>query len=908
MTADFVAVDLARLSADRGEVAGVSGGQRCVWLIGYPEAALRARSHTDPDAEFQSAADVPAAVNALLDRTGGCPWVTFEQADTLSQLLETDSSGAFMAVTQFDVVEPAALALPLVAERSLEAYLAAAGLDLAPAAGLRTAVAVAALWDKLPALIGKLPVPVRLAVSRLLSQGRHPLAPLWSAWCGPSEGQAEPLGGWLREHVRAITPGQPEEEATPTCRPIDVEAVAAVFAADGPLARLMGNYEPREGQVEMARAVAGALNGGKCLLVEAGTGTGKSLAYLVPAVHFALQNNARVVVSTNTKNLQDQLQSKDLPFLGRALGGSFRSALIKGRGNYLCVDKLLREYDDAGLLNFDDQALYLAYLVSWAAHSADGDLDTLSGCLQARYPRLESYARQLASDGETCTATSARGHPCFATIARRKAFEADILVVNHSLTLANAGVEVLPTFAHLIFDEAHNLEDIATEQFGLTFERRALFGRVREVSPSGEARTLHNRLRRALGELPGEYNDAPLQAVTGVEQCAAAVLDGSEEFGQALAGLALYALGMSVDQLTRPERLRLRPDMLEGAVGEQLKTAGGSLLERLTALAKALTELGNKLVEVRAQMPEVEPYLTAVQAARNEWSEQARALSVLLALDDPQFVYWLEFVLRRDLWEWRLRAAPIEAGQALAENIYAGKAAVILTSATLTVNGSFDYFSARLGLDQAKVSGFDYPEQVMLAMPTNIALPQDGRFLNHVMRAVEDVVRLLDGRTLVLFTAKEPMLRSFEELAPRFEAIGVEPLCQFISGSRHRLAERLRRDDHAVLFGTRSFWEGIDVPGDALQCVVIVKLPFEVPDDPVFQARCEHLEAQGVNAWTRYAVPQAVIRFKQGFGRLIRTNADKGVVICLDRRLREKEYGRAFLRSVPGYRGVFEPW
>ncbi|NUQ00533.1 MAG: hypothetical protein HUU35_11830, partial [Armatimonadetes bacterium] len=739
-------------------------------------------------------------------------------------------------------------------------------------------------------------------------------------------GEAGHLDSLLRQRLRELIPPATEPAEPTDCRPIDPDEVAAWFGADGAIGRGMASYEKRDGQVQMSRAVAEALNGGHCLLVEAGTGTGKSIAYLAPALRFAVHNSTPLVVSTNTKNLQDQLFAKDLPLLAAALEFEFRAELIKGRGNYLCVEKLLREYADAGLLPFDDQLFYLAYLLSWAEQTRWGDLDDLSGYLCRRYPRLEAYARGLASDSESCTATTARNHPCFATYARRRAGEADLLVVNHALALANATVEVLPPFRHVVFDEAHNLEDIATEAFGLELERRGLLQLLREVGGTRDARSFANRLRRLLQDAPAEMTEV-LEELTAAEQAVNEVSAAIEVFGEQLAGLVMARLGRSADELTRAEKLRLDPRIWSGALGESLRVAADNLAGRIGELHQALTRvtvglqgLGGEGMGAGAALDstELQALRVAAQARQGEWAEQLRVLGILTDLSDEQYVYWLEFALRREAWEWRLKAAPIEAGEALAEHVYRRLEAVVLTSATLTVDGRFDYFAHRLGLTTEGIkerfvplqvpSSFDYQRQVLLGMPNNIAAPNDEKFESHVARAIEDIALLLDGRTLLLFTSVAAMRRAHERLAPRLAEAGIEALCQGVSGSRHALAERFRTQEHAVLFGTRSFWEGIDVPGDALCCVVIVKLPFSVPDDPVHAARCEHLEAQGINAWSAYSVPQAVILFKQGFGRLIRTATDRGAVIVLDRRLRERSYGRAFLRSVPGYSGVFESW
>ncbi len=933
---DFVALATAPLPAGRCEIAAVArldGAEaRHLFLLGFDALAVRAREHALEGVCVLAKPDLPAVIRALVELSGDAPWVHYGLRPVLEQWREVDITGAVPAVPKLDCGELAALALPLCRAKSLGELLAdaaAAGAPLSrihdPPPGLPFAAATAELWSVLPVVIDGLPAVVRETVAELLDTAGHPLHTVWrqASVRPPAAGEPATYDGLLRARLRRLTPSAPgEERELGEARPIDAEQVAALFADDGPFAALLPGYERREGQQQMARAVAENLNDGRCLLVEAQTGTGKSLAYLAPAAMYALQNGEPVVVSTNTKNLQDQLCRKDIPLLREALaraGGPWslglKAELIKGRGNYLCAERLLHELDEANLLAADDDLFFLAYLAGWAAQTETGDLDDLSDYLGLAHPRLLSYARRLASEAEFCTAPQMRDHPCFATVARRRAFGAELLVINHALALANAVTAVLPPFRHLILDEAHNVEDIATEAFGLEVSRRSLLGLTREAGGSREPRALHNRLRRMLTEIGGPANDL-LGALTEVEQCAERIRRGIDDYGEKLAGVAMQRLRRAADEMIRREQLRLLPQVYDGALGESLRRAGEGLRDELQVLVAALGEVHTGLTQLAAaDLPQA---IGALHALRGDWTEQLRGLELLLRLDDDRYVYWLDVVLRREGWDWQLKAAPIEAGESLAEHVWRQMASVSLTSATLAVGGSFDYFAHRLGLTLdgvgdrfwhlAVTSGFDYSSQVLLGLPMNIALPQDERFERHVGRAVVDVARLLGGRTLVLFTAIGMMRRVFETIAPQLSEGGLEPLCQGVSGNRHALAERFRTNPGAVLLGTRSFWEGIDVPGDALQAVVIVKLPFAVPDDPVVAARCERLESQGVNAWTAYSIPQAVILFKQGFGRLIRRVTDKGAVLCLDRRLHEKGYGRAFLKSVPGYSPVFDSW
>jgi len=926
MPIDALAIDIHDASAERWEIAchpiGDPGAGDQLLLLGYDAVATMALQQSMPEVQVASLDSLDDAARALAEVGGDQPWIFFGQFGLVDAWAEADGSGVLGTVPLIDAGELAALALPCLEERELKPFAEALGsTKVVDTPGVARARAVAAVWQALPAAIASRPYAVRRGLGDLLHNAGHPLAPAWRAAAGGEPVGDEPalMDSLLRARLARLTPPAGEPGELPETTPINTDEVASWFALDGPLCNAMTHYERRDGQVEMAVAVAEALNSGSCLLVEAGTGTGKSIAYLAPALKFAVQNHTPVVVSTNTKNLQDQLRSKDLPLLASVLPFEFHAELIKGRGNYLCVEKLLGELADVGLLPFDDQVFNLAYLLSWAAETPDGDLDNLSGYLTWKSPHLDRYARNLASDSESCTASSARNHPCFATAARRRALAADLLVINHALALANATVEVLPPFRHLIVDEAHNLEDIATEAFGMSLDRRGLQSLARELASARQQRSVTQRVGRLLDEVAADGANELREVLHQAENLAEEVLQATEDYGEQISGWLMQHKQIDRWDLERTERMRLDPSLYEGPVGPSLRIAADNLHSRMTelgdcgkAIMLALTAMGGESGDELNQIKQ------AAQARFGDWSEQLRALTLLRELSDERYVYWLEVAFRQERWHWRLRAAPIEAGEALAEHVWGQMAAVAMTSATLTVNGKFDYFARRLGLTHPTVrdrarelvvpSSFDYERQVLLGMPDNIALPNEAPFENHVARAIDDIAKQLDGRTLVLFTSITAMRNVYHQVAARMEAIGIEPLCQTISGPRHALAERFRSNPHAVLFGTRSFWEGIDVPGDALQCVVLVKLPFTVPDDPVFLARCERLEADGLNAWAAYAVPQAVILFKQGFGRLIRTNTDRGVVLCLDRRLREKSYGRAFLRSVPGYTPANGSW
>ncbi len=486
---------------------------------------------------------------------------------------------------------------------------------------------------------------------------------------------------------------------------------------------------------------------------------------------------------------------------------------------------------------------------------------------------------------------------------------------------------VLPAFEYAVFDEAHNLEDVATDTFGLDLERRALQSAAREAGLGGDQRSWLARLRKALGE-QSEEAIAPVQA-------ALLVLTGAaQKVIEAIDDLGLHV----VELATRPPDAgpgpRRRPDApsahrrLQGEVWSQPWAAGahaalGQLQTRATELQAALGGVLLALQGVRANgvLLSAEAGENAelrCQALQSDWAGLAAAMGTIMALDNERFVYWAQASQRRDIWYWRLRAAPIEPSLELEERLWSKLAAAVLTSATLTVDGNFDFNARRLGLRLPSTepryaelelpSPFNYRDALLFCVPTNIGHPRDDDFGRQVSAGLRELVLQLRGRTLALFTSRKMLLETYERVYGPLQAAGVEVLCQGLSGTRHQLAARFRRTERALLMGARSFWEGLDVPGEALSCVVIDRLPFRPPDDPVQAARCEQVKTQGGSDWAQYTLPQTILAFKQGLGRLIRTDLDRGAVVCFDRRLIDSNYGRAFLRSLPGYTSVIDGW
>ncbi len=659
------------------------------------------------------------------------------------------------------------------------------------------------------------------------------------------------------------------DDAAPTLQQVVTEA----FSPEGPLARAVEHYEPREGQRLMAEAVAAVIAEGGTLLAEAGTGTGKTLAYLIPAI----LSGGRVLVSTGTKNLQEQIYFKDVPALRDALGIPFTATLMKGRSNYLCLHRF-EQYRDgvagdtsaSGRLIESGDRVLLPVLNAWARTTDTGDRAELRDL-----PDDLPLWKDIAATAETCLGQDCpRYTECFVTRVRQKAAESDVVIVNHHLLCADASIrqgnygEVIPACATLVVDEAHQLEDVATQYFGVAASSHGVDELLRDgeravadglaASPSareGLRRDLMRVADHARAFFAGLTLDAGAPGPGGSEARARYTAESmSEHFqeGMALAG-SLDGLQASATFASRP------PDPSEGGA------EGTPSNSDLDAIARRAGDL-------------------------------ARDLKFLVRANDPDFVYYLETRGRGGVL---LRAAPIDVSRIIRDALFDRMRTVVLTSATLAVDGSFDYARGRLGLreaDELRVpSEFDYTQQAVLYLPRRMPAPKHPSFAEAAAKEVLDLLRCTEGRAFVLFTSYA-VLRTVQRF---LEMTLPYPVLVQGSAPRTQLIDQFRATPNAVLLATSSFWQGVDVVGDALSCVIIDKLPFASPSDPVTAARIEAITARGGDAFAEYTVPLAILTLQQGLGRLIRHRTDRGVLAILDPRLRTMGYGRRFLNSLP---------
>jgi ATP-dependent DNA helicase DinG len=622
-------------------------------------------------------------------------------------------------------------------------------------------------------------------------------------------------------------------------------ALEEVFGQDGLLAAAIPEFEYRRAQLRMAQAVARAIDLGEVLLAEAGTGTGKTLAYLIPAI----LSGRKTVVSTGTKTLQEQLFFKDIPLLARALSHAFVASLMKGRANYLCRRNLRQALVER---HTRPERQKLLTIQKWSARTERGDRAELD-FLADDDPLWDD----IAAWSESCVGSDCEDYQqCFLTRMRQEAGASDVVIVNHHLLLADAAVresglfQVIPTYDVLILDEAHLLEEIATDFFG---------------SEIGNL-----RIERLLRDTQRE-GGAGLLADPGISRHLSMLAEAAARFFQTF-------------DLVEGTR-RLRPESLDGATG----AFGRELIADLALLSD--------LIQALSQKPE------GLVACARRAREQAGILQTILrpqpeestAAPEVPSVRWVERRGRGVL----LRTSPLDVSSDFRRAILESAGSTILTSATLTAAGEFGFLRERLGVETAREfqadSPFDYATQTVLYIPRHLPDPRHPGFIPTAADEIREILEITRGRALVLFTSLEAMTATHRLLT------GTLPYPLMVQGEapRSQLLARLRSDVASVLLATRSFWQGVDVAGEALSCVIVHKLPFGFPGDPVLEARLEHIQRQGGEPFWDYQVPSAIIALRQGLGRLIRSGADRGVLCVLDQRLVTKGYGRAFLESLP---------
>lgn len=798
-----------------------------------------------------------------------------------------------------------------------------------------------------------------------------------------------------------------EPHAFDSTNPIDPDEVEAFLSPGGPLAKTIEGYEHRDEQTRMARSVAGCLSSvpgspAGVMLIEAGTGTGKSIAYLVPSILWARRNGRKVVISTATINLQEQLLKKDIPQIETALGTPVKAALVKGRGNYLCLRKLDAAAREPGLFFDPSEMDALSSISDWAQVTTEGSREEIL----FKVPP-ETWER-VCSESDYCTGLKCpRNSRCFVNRARRAAAAAEIVVVNHHLLCADLALFracgckrhfILPDFNRVIIDEAHHLEGVAYEHFGASVSRlgfrKAASRLLTERGDRGCLRYLMKEAERVSSEVGGEVLFHLEAMRTALNKAHAARKSIGRKIEESFASLeeAAASLGRQGGRqdLRResdssggqsdggsasvPSRVRLRREHLQGVGSPLTATVIPAFREALSqarkfaAAARDMAYRAENLsdsigVSLEQPIHEAKVFARRVEAhavtamaildsgkpdaaqgnSEPEWdpifsedpeagatgngaapgqaaadprgsSESVPPCNASLVPVPDTTVRWIETTRGGKRTNVRLVSSPLEVGPHLRQALYEPMASTVLTSATLAVNGGFEYFSAKVGLGGGSHphetmmigSPFDFHSQSLLAIPTDMPEPDAPDFTRDAGSLIADAITVTEGRAMVLFTSYRMMESFHSAVAAELDRITSrldEPPYQVMrqgSESRHLTLFRFKSASRGVLFGTDSFWEGVDVPGDALSLLIIARLPFRSPGDPLVEAKCEAIEASGKSSFREFMLPEAVIKFRQGFGRLIRTREDKGTVLVLDTRILKRSYGSLFLDSLPG--------
>ncbi|MCY3976518.1 MAG: exonuclease domain-containing protein [Chloroflexi bacterium] len=673
-------------------------------------------------------------------------------------------------------------------------------------------------------------------------------------------------------------------------RPLAPEAVELVFAEHGKLAECHSAFEMRDQQRQMAREVTRAFNQGEHLMIEAGTGTGKSIAYLAPAALWGASKGQGVTVSTHTINLQEQLLKNDTPLVRAIAGGELRAALMKGRGNYLCPRRLakMRRRKPATV----EELRALTKILVWLENGASGD----RGEINLRKGEWSVWKRLSAEDEDCATYICANQMEgvCPYYKARAKADAAHIVIANHALLIADARVDnrVLPDYHHLIVDEAHHLEEAITNGMSRRIDQQQILTRLRELGNANRG-TFGAFLSAARDSIPREDAD---RLATFIANIGVAFDEMKGEVRRYFRALHDFSKNSGGD---RRYARRLLDSHRDSGSFVTVQSAWRRLAQYFLDVTDAMDHLCQALPRyAQYELPEFDDHSSEIRAHLRFLSEAHEQLERFTNDPDANFIYGVTAGESPD--RLQIQLSPLHVGPMMDEYLHQRLESIILTGATLTTQGNFEHITKRLYTDDYRSieldSPFDYEESTLLYVPTDMPEPSQRRDYQRMLeRGIIELAAELEGRLMVLFTSYAQLRETSRAVTPRLSLGNIDVYDQSFGGSRDALLESFKNAEKAVLMGTRSFWEGVDIPGDDLSALIIARLPFAVPSDPVFSARSE---AYG-NPFQEYAVPEAILRFRQGFGRLIRSRSDRGVVAIFDSRLINKRYGSDFLESLP---------
>ena len=667
-------------------------------------------------------------------------------------------------------------------------------------------------------------------------------------------------------------------------------------------------YEPRESQVRMIREVHDALESGRHLMIEAGTGTGKSLGYLIPALYYGIRHDEKIVVSTHTINLQEQIRERDVPLLAKVLPVPFKASVFKGRGNYLCLRKFEGKLAARDYLAPADDRLTTAQMLVWLTETEHGDQEELNFG-----GRGADYWQTVASDADSCLNRACPWfRHCFYHRAKQEAVHADLVITNHSLLFTDIRAEyrLLPAYDHLIVDEAHHLEEAAGKHLGTQIAYNSGMHPLTRLCKDARNGLIF-QLRQRIADTGHERAEGWIETIDRTVPAFGELRIHWDELFDMLYRLAQPGSDDEGGQSV----MRVRTDR-PPSEWEAVRTAEANVFASISEIVRAFDRLIAELRE-HAGDADIEAAAADIAGRVKDLARVRDELRGFVRLEDPGTVYWIEASAFYKSRSVHLYAVPADVSGLLKQHFFDAKRSVILTSATLSVHKSFEYATEQLGLAGFEENGrlqtvqlpspFNYRDQALVVIPRNLppirGANPDPAFLEALVGSLAEVARETSGRMLVLFTSYKMLKQAYEPLKERLAEAGIAVIAQGIDGGgRTKLVRRFRQSQASVLLGTSSFWEGVDLPGEMLTCLAIVRLPFTPPNHPLLEAKSERLMAEKKNPFMKLSIPQAVIRFKQGFGRLVRTARDRGIVILYDTRVIDTNYGKYFLYSLPGPR------
>ena len=809
------------------------------------------------------------------------------------------SSGVHLNNPSYDTWDLASVFMPQSRQYSLKYLTTYFGVEHKDAhRALADAMATKSVYIKLLRLASEQDSGLLNYISNLAARSRWSISAALAGLEGTGSSQTSTVGltGLDLEQLAVRLSSPEKRRADPSLSDLSEENVAGLLAQNGPFAKVFSGFEHRAEQEEMLAGVTKAMYHSEHLVVEGGTGVGKSMAYLLPSALFAISKGQRVVISTNTINLQEQLMNKDIPALTEVLEqsgvvqkGVLKAALLKGRANYLCLRRWnhLARSDSPTV----DDARLLSKTSVWMQKTLSGDRSEIN--LAGR--DFGSWNHVSAGEKGFCPGLR-DGSPCFLRAARERAEQAHIVVVNHALLLSDLarGGGLIPDYQHLVIDEAHNLEDEATRQLGFNVSQ----DKLDEVWEPQTRLTTQLRQAMAAEGLASSVHQEAETAVSGVESESARV---QQTWARLWSEVERFQANQKPGPDDNGSQLLITPQIRGTQSWTDLHLAWENLDVGLQQAAQSVGRLHRFLESTELPGASDQPALVMETANLMDDVESLRGqFDSILGNPLDADIHWISNDQVRGNATTSLNSAPLDVSSILSANLFQHKDSVVLTSATLSTEGSFEYFKSRVGVgsdcqELLVGSPFDYQKAALLLIPEDMPAPNSDRYVDSMVKVLTDLGTNMKGRTMALFTSYASLRAVAQRLRAPLMGEGIQVLAQSVDGSAQQLMTRFAEEPNSVLLGTSSFWEGVDLPSGMLKALVLTRLPFQVPTDPIVRAR----SGQYQDAFNEFSVPQAVLRFRQGFGRLIRNKEDRGTIVIMDNRITGRSYGNSFMRSIP---------